>query len=416
MKKVISIVAVMSLMMTVLTGCGNSGNSNSTDTGSSQTQQEVQTTGTTAGNTADNSETKSAAGVKAEGSFDEFTRPVIVTDRKLKVGYLVRTLSGEIHQRFLRQVEIDADHYGWDLITVVYEQDNALRENWLNLINQGVDAIIVGNANTFEQYEDLAVQTRDAGIGLYCIDNQVIPGVIINTTVQNGTAMLELMYKIGADYDWNFNYTVIVEEGILCTRERSRALVGFDSAYPNEILLATQDVAAAPTSTAQAGYDFASTWIQQYGEDLDIVFTTSDYHATTAAEGIIASGDSNGDKWITTGIDGGSQAWAYIRNNTPLKYTYSQPAEAYAHNTCECVQQIQVEGINPGDEECLIEKSGQVVYSSGVVTTIDNCPEIGDTIHKYFDYYDSENKDAWYTWDDGNGQYVVEEYQIAADN
>ncbi|MCQ5130127.1 hypothetical protein NE562_10680 [Butyricicoccus faecihominis] len=407
-KKLVSLLAILSLMLATFAGCGNPASS-TTAPDNTPTQQEDSTS------TPDDKETKPSADTTA-GSFDNFARPVVVKDRALKVGYLVRSLSGEIHQRFLRQVEIDADHYGWDLITVVYEQDNALRENWLNLINQGVDAIIVGNANTFEQYEDLATQTRNAGIGLYCIDNQVIPGVIVNTTVQNGTAMLELMYKIGADYDWNFNYTVMVEEGILVTRERSRALVGFDRAYPNEILLATQDIAAAPTSVAQAGYDFASTWIQQYGEELDILFTTSDYHATTAAEGIIASGDPKGEKWITTGIDGGSQAWAYIRNDTPLKYTYSQPAEAYAHNTCECVQQIQVEGLNPGDADCIIEKSGQVVYSDGVVTTIDNCPEVGATVHKYFDYYDPEDTDAWYTWDDGKGQYVVEEYQIGAEN
>ena len=45
------------------------------------------------------------------------------------------------------------------------------------------------------------------------------------------------------------------------------------------------------------------------------------------------------------------------------------------------------------------------------VTSIDNCPNPGDSFHSVFDFYgeDPDDKEAWYNWTDGPGIYEVTE-------
>ena len=77
----------------------------------------------------------------------------------------------------------------------------------------------------------------------------------------------------------------------------------------------------------------------------------------------------------------------------------------------EIIDDIQVKGLNPGDEGCLLTKAGTAVYATGLVITPDNVPAVGTPIHEVFDYYgmDPEDPDAWFNWDDGNGIYMVTE-------
>ena len=115
--------------------------------------------------------------------------------------------------------------------------------------------------------------------------------------------------------------------------------------------------------------------------------------------------------WVS-GFDGGSQAWAYIRNNTPLRYSYAVPDELFIHQVLELIDQIQVQGLNPGDEGCLISRAGETIYCEGIVIDRDNVPAVGTNIHAVFDYYggDPDDEDAWYNWNDGDGAYVVSDY------
>ena len=129
----------------------------------------------------------------------------------------------------------------------------------------------------------------------------------------------------------------------------------------------------------------------------------------------MASGDTKGEETVVVGIDAGSRCFSYIRSGSPLKYDLALPIEHMVHITCETVDQIQVQGMNPGDEGCMIGYSGQQVYAEPMLITPENCPEVGTPIHEVFDYYggDPEDTDAWYYWNDGPGIYTVEDYDIS---
>ena len=92
-----------------------------------------------------------------------------------------------------------------------------------------------------------------------------------------------------------------------------------------------------------------------------------------------------------------------------MTFTYSQPFEYYSHMTCQVIEDLQVKGLNPGDKGCTISKIGEYITAPGIVTTVENCPKAGDSIHSVFDYYgeDPDAEDAWYTWNDGPGIYKV---------
>ena len=92
-----------------------------------------------------------------------------------------------------------------------------------------------------------------------------------------------------------------------------------------------------------------------------------------------------------------------------MRYTYSQPFELYTHNLFEIIAQIQQEGLKPGDDGCSISNWGDTVYASGHVTTRENVPEIGQSVHAVFDYYgmDPEDEETWFNWEDGPGIYYV---------
>ena len=99
----------------------------------------------------------------------------------------------------------------------------------------------------------------------------------------------------------------------------------------------------------------------------------------------------------------------YLSSSTHLTYAailsaaftsaYSAPLEYYMHTCCELVDQIQVQGMSPGDEGCLIEESGDMIYLDGTIITPENVPAIGETIHAAYDYYDPNDTDAWYNWE-----------------
>ena len=103
------------------------------------------------------------------------------------------------------------------------------------------------------------------------------------------------------------------------------------------------------------------------------------------------------DECFATGIDGGTQAYAEIRKGTPFVATLTQCFEVYVHNCCEVMHQVQIEGIAPGDPGSMIPHD-RTIYSVGTLHTPENVPASGTNIHAVFDYYDPDNKDAWYTW------------------
>ena len=223
---------------------------------------------------------------------------------------------------------------------------------------------------------------------------------------------------LGIDYNWDLDIAAIRCDSQMASSERMYPLIGYLEAgfRPNMRLVVTDDVSALLTSlgsSMMAGQEMARTWVQKYGDEINCIFSYGDNGAMGAAEVVKANGDPNGEKCFVVGIDGGKQSWSYIRDDSPLKYSYAQPMELFAHQMAELVEQIQIQGLNPGDAGCLLDKAGNALYTEGSIVTKDNVPDVGTSIHCAFDYYDETitGEDAWWNWTDGPGIYMVEAYE-----
>lgn len=356
----------------------------------------------------DGSGSDSGSGDSSKEAFDDYARPVVAAEDEVSIIYLVSNLTDESNIRCENQAQVEAAHRGWKYQCINYEKEDNFREYFQNAISQNPTAIMIGVTQSFDSYQDLVAQARDAGIGVYSNDNSVIDGVISNSTMDNAEAAKAIMDQVAADHADGFQYAVFelaMSEVVTLRADEAKA---YADTTDNLKLLDSIDLASTGDLNT-AGYTIAQTWLQQYGSDLQFIFCSADTPALSAAEAIVQGGDATGEKTFVSGVDGGSSTWSYIRNNTPLKYTYSQPFEYFTHMTFEVINDIQVEGLNPGDDGCTISKVGEYMTSSGIVTTVDNCPKAGDSIHSVFDFYgeDPDDKDAWYNWTDGPGIYEV---------
>lgn len=387
--------AVLAASLLFMSACGSDSNKSASADNTSNS-----------GNPASNSNTEKNAAT-ASGEFDSHKRPAILSNEEMSVIYLISNMTDESNIRSERQAEIEATHRGWDYQVINYETSDNFRQYFQNAINQNPSAIIIGITQSFDSYQDLVAAAREAGIGVYSNDNSVIDGVISNSTMDNAEAAQMIMDQVYADHaSLNACVYELAQSEVVTTR--SDAAKAWIEGKEDVTLLSSMDLASTGDLNT-AGFTLTETWLQQYGQDLDFIFCCADTPAMSAAEAIIKSGDTSGEKTYVAGVDGGSASWNYIRNNTPLKYTYSQPFEYFTHQTFEIINQIQVEGMNPGGQGCLIAKAGDTVTATGIVTTTDNVPAIGDTISSVFDYYgeNPEDSDAWYNWTDGPGIYTV---------
>lgn len=343
-------------------------------------------------------------------AFDNYPHPRVKTDGSLTIGFVSDKPEFESIQRVLQQLRLECTHRGWKLVEVYYESEQDLRDKMLNLINQDVDAILTFSLTNMDSKQDIVAQARNAGIGFYNTDTQVVDGVISNSAMPDGMAGAELMYAIGESSNWNEGIAVITKKSIQVHYERTDVMTAIANCYAATNVLSEQDIAAVTYDELQAANDFAKTWVTQYGDELTGIITSTDYFGCPVAEALQQAGI--GDEVWVSGFDGGSQCWSYIRNNTPLRYSYAVPDELFVHMALEVIDDIQVEGMNPGDEGCTISHVGETMYCEGIVITRENCPAVGTNIHAVFDYYggDPDDQDAWYNWNDGDGAYVVSDY------
>lgn len=394
MKKKVFCILLALVMALSLAACGSGGSSS--DSGNSSS------------GAPDGSSSGGSGGVSADAAaFDGFARPAVVASGDVSIIYLISNMTDESNVRPENQVEVECAHRGWDFQVINYENEDNFRQYMDNAINSQPTAIIIGITQSFPSFEDLVAKARNAGIGVYSLDNSVIPGVISNATLDGAQAATELMEKVTADHPTlSFTYFELAMSEVITTR--ANAVKAFAEANSGINCLGSLDIASTG-DLATGGFTLAQTWLEKYGDELQAIICNADPPAMSAAEAIIQAGDPTGEKHFVTGVDGGSSTWEYMRNGTPLKYTYSQPFELFAHNTCEIIEDIQVEGLNPGDAGCLISQVGETFTAPGIVTTVDNVPAPGDSIHSVFDYYgeDPDAADAWYTWNDGPGIYQV---------
>jgi ABC-type sugar transport system substrate-binding protein len=339
---------------------------------------------------------------------NELPEPRVVQDRQFKVGYLYRELGTESAQRNFRQVKIEAAHRGWQLIEVYAQTDENRRNGLNNLINQNVDAIALANM-PMKPLEDLIIKAREREIGVYDIDTDLVPGVIANVTQLNGIAGLSMFYQIAEMLNWEGNFAIITVPEIPVNTQRTepaKALI--NNVFPGLSLLGEEYINVSEDVREQA-FNFTKRWLTKYGDELDVVFASWDGGAKAAANAIEQSGfDSS--QVFSMGIDGGSETWSMIRKGTPFKYSYAQPFELYDHVMFDLIDQIQIQGIMPGDEGSMISRYGQTIYEEGGLITPENVPEPGQSVHAVFNYYDGDpdDPDAWYNWQEEGGPYVIE--------
>ncbi len=338
-----------------------------------------------------------SGGVGEARDFDAFPHPVVVKDDEMRVGFIHNSTTNEDTARMLTQMKIECEHRGWTLVDGEYENMTDFRDTWEVLLNQNINALVIGVTDNFESYSDLVEESRSSGIGIYCVDNTPIEGVICNTFLPLGVCTAEMMYKIGSDFNWDFNFCVMTVDAVASHAERMCVVEALGEVFPNVTELA-RDGSPVIGESALLGYDIAQAWIQQFGDELDVIFTSFQMIGLNSAEAIIQNGDPTGEKTMVAFVDQGPSSWTYLRNNTPVKYVYATPFELIYHTTCEIIDQIQIQGMAPGDEGCTLATSAQQLYVDGTLLTSENVPAVGSSIHSAFSYYDESDTDAWYNW------------------
>ena len=389
-KKLVGLLLCVSMTAMLAAGCsGESGETSSDNT------------------SGDSGSTEEAAGnaEPAEGAFDEFTRPVIKEEGGLTIACIHPKPEVESQNRSIQQCELEAENRGWEFQDIVYDSDSEWADLFRNVMNQGVDAIILGSTESMEAKVDLIAEARNKGIGVYSNDNQIVPGVIMNSTMPNGVAAMSLLYEIGNDVGWQGAFSYATVATIQVHNERIQPIQTVCELYPNIETLETVDASAGGTDQFTYVADASKAWFQQYGQEMTGVFASCDALGMPIAEAAEQYPDLVGEDFFVAGIDGGSDAWSYIRNGSYFKYSYAQPFEMFTHKVFEAIEDIQVEGLNPGDEGCIVTEPGEVLYTEGLVVSDKNVPEVGANINSIFEYYD-DDPDAWYNWE---GTYTVSE-------
>jgi ABC-type sugar transport system substrate-binding protein len=405
--KILGMILVFVMLSAMIAGCGGAPAAPAATTGeqaaapATTTDEQPAVAATTTG--------EKVAVDTNKPAFDEFPRPRIVTDRPLKVVLITHPNEAESRERTRKQVIIEADHYGWELTIMEVADASEYKDAFLSAINLNVDAIHVGNLNSMSSIVDVIAQARNAGIGVYNDDNEVVKGIIGNSTMPNGVASMQLAYYVGEQVGWKANVIYPSIPVMQVHMERLDPVLTLAENYPNWKNLEVIDVTSWPGGPAVAMSEIPNIWVDKYADQMTGIFCTADGICTSAAEVFKSRGYDNPNLWMA-GIDGGSDAFAYIRAGTPFRYDYSQPFEAYAHFTNQIIMDVQVKGLNPGDPGCIISKVGEAVYTEGAIVTRENVPAVGTVIHTLYKYYDPNATDAWYTWETPKEKvYVVSE-------
>lgn len=348
------------------------------------------------------------AGAVNTAAFDSFARPVIKADGDLKVGCVHPLASYSSTNRSIRQLQIECNHRGWQYVDGQYESTDQVRDVWNALLNADCDVIYLQGLDSSSTYSDMISKTRDAGVGLYSSETAMTDGIIATVMLAGGVASMEMAYELGSMTNFTANVCVATAEGAQQHIERTKVFEGLlDGVFGTFTLLASEDM-GGPDESAQNVYDTTLAWVQQYGDNLNMIYASCDSFAQIASDALIAAG--YGDSVITAGIDGDSTTFPALMQDGPFKLSYMQGSELFVHTACEIIDDIQVKGLNPGDDGCDISRAGEQIYLTGTLVTKDDIPASGTPIHALFDYYDPDDADAWYNWEAPAGvePYVIE--------
>ncbi len=333
-------------------------------------------------------------------------------DGKLKIAYMVDGLFNDSSQRHWQQVQNECEARGWELVSDTnvsgnYEADPT-RNAFINMMNQDPDAIVISYLD-IPPIADLCVEAHNKGIGVYCVGTDLSEGIMLNVlsenTVIGAKVMSYAMQRLNGSADTVGFMDLWMTRGI--RRDVVAAAIAEDAGYDVQ---ETVHHAVTPDGFTDEMFNVATNWLQKYGDKMDFIWACWDGGGITLAQAMVAAGYT-ADDMFTVGMDGGTQAWAYIRSGEiPFVASLAEPFEYQVHICFEGIEQLQVQGMSPGDKGCIVPESGS--YSTdGMTVMVDktNVPEVGSNIHALFNYYggDPEDPEAWYN--KGN-IYKVAEY------
>lgn len=322
--------------------------------------------------------------------------PRVVKDRQFVIGVQSTGLGAESMQRNWAQVQIEAEKRGWKVIANLDVSNTELqRAGFENLINQDVDAILTWY-HLQEGIKDLVLKAREKGIGVYNLDTELRDGVIVNATQQQGVVGAKMVYYGVGRLKEVGNVLILNRMGGL-SRQRCFSARGLIENEWSALNLAGFVNLKDPGWQKDA-FDVTQNYLTKLDNDLQWLFAYADTAGILATKAIEEAGLTRAD-CFTTGIDGGTNAYAEIRKGSPFTATMSQGFELYAHTVCEVINQVQIEGIAPGAPGSMIPDT-RTIYCESVLTTPENVPQPGTVIHEVFSdlYYNPEDTEAWYFW------------------
>lgn len=331
---------------------------------------------------------------------------------KLKIAYLLDSLTNDSSQRHWQQVQNECAMRGWELIydnnvSGNYEAD-ATRQAFQNMMAQEPDAIVISYLD-IPPIADLCVEAHNKGIGVYCIGTDISDGIMMNVCSNNSVigakVMAYVMDRLGGEAN------MIGFQNLWMTRGIRRDEIAMSMANSKTYNVATTEVhEVTPEGFLDEMFSVTENWLTKYGSDIDFLWACWDGGGIVMAQAMAAQGYT-ADDMFTVGMDGGSQAWAYIRNgDIPFVASLAEPFEYQVHQCFEGIYQMQVEGMQRGEPGCIVPASGE--YSTDNMTVMvdkNNCPEVGSNVHAIFNYYggDADDASAWYNQGD---IYTVKDY------
>ena len=327
---------------------------------------------------------------------DEFPVPDALSDNPV-IAFVGHSLSSESCQRNVKQFEAECAARGWNSRVEMAGGDLGPQHDMMEtLINAGVDAIILQYVHV-QGLTDVIAMAREQGIGVYGLDTEPMPGVIVNATMPGGVAGAEMAYY-GLNRLGNVGGVVFLSCKWHIVRRRGYAAEPIIKDFPNMESLATEWVTMENYSGDS--YDFMNNWLTRFGDEIKWVFGGWDTLGMFAAKAVLDRGYT-ADDIFCTGVDGGAEAFRLIRDpSEPFVATYAQPFELYCHTLMEVIDEIQVQGVAPYTADSMVPIS-KVIYCKGSLVTEKNCPAPGASVHSLFDYFDpNAGADAWYMWGD----------------
>ena len=324
--------------------------------------------------------------------------PRVKPDGDLTVAYCRANLAWASGIRPYMQMHIEGAIRGWEMVYVTDMENPLEQRNAVDsLIAKDVDAIIIDNFQIL-QFPDLAIKAREKGIGVYCLDTPLVPGVLAETTMPNGIFSAEMAYYGLGQLNGEGNVALIGWE---------LSDWGVQRTFPIQILLEKgfkpginliEYTTPDQEKYIEDAFRIGSAWAQKYGDELDWIHCPFDGIAMPVVRALEQAGLTR-EEVIVTGIDAGIEACQMIMEGTPFKATYGQFFEAYAHYICEVIDQVQVRGI-PVDAPESIVPAGRVIRFPGMLIDETNVPEEGDTAYKVhaYDGLDPDDPDAWVNW------------------